>query len=287
MFFPRGMPRNFTNQVFTLEDAVAGIQKYISNAPHPFLAYFHFYPPHIPYKTREDFVDIFDDGWAAPRKPKHVLSEDKEEADYNKQRRYYDEFIAYVDAEFGRLFYSLMRDGLLDNTYLIFTSDHGELFERGILGHITPTLYEPVIHIPLIISKPGQENREDIFSPTSSTDLLPTLLHAAGKPIPTWTEGQVLPTFSSIEPLSDRSIFAVEAKSSPKNGPLSKATYSLIKGNLKLIHYSGMEGLSEKFELYNIKDDPEELDNMFNPTNSMAAELRNELIVTINPYKSP
>ena len=65
---------------------------------------------------------------------------------------------------------------MLDDTYVIVTSDHGEMFERGIRGHVTPTLYEPVIRVPLLIAKPGQREREDVYAPTSCVDLLPTLL---------------------------------------------------------------------------------------------------------------
>ena len=125
------------------------------------------------------------------------------------QRRMYDEFVSYVDAEFGRLFAKFEENGTLDNTIVILTSDHGEMFERGILGHGTFGLYDPVIHIPLMIWRPGQTQRVDVFERTSAVDVLPTLLHVTGQPIPDLVEGAILPTFSAAAADSERSIFCL------------------------------------------------------------------------------
>ncbi len=65
--------------------------------------------------------------------------------------------ILYADKEFGRFFDYLDSSGLLDNTWVVLTSDHGEMFERGIDGHDTEVLYEPVIRIPLMIFEPGRK----------------------------------------------------------------------------------------------------------------------------------
>ncbi len=82
---------------------------------------------------------------------------------------------------------------------MIVTSDHGELFERGELGHATALMYAPVTHIPLLISAPKQQARSDFHSVTSNVDLLPTLLNIAGKEIPEWVEGKILPGFGGNE----------------------------------------------------------------------------------------
>ena len=69
------------------------------------------------------------------------------------------------------------------------------MFERGILGHMTPSMHQPVIHTPLVIFPPKQTTRLDIYQPTSAVDLLPTLARIAALDIPTWAEGQILPSF--------------------------------------------------------------------------------------------
>ena len=116
-----------------------------------------------------------------------------------KKRTNYDEFILYVDHEFGRLMENLESNGLLDNTWVILTSDHGELFERGIAGHLTPVLYQPVIRVPLLIFEPGRTIRQDVYSNTSTVDLLPTLLHVTGQKLADWSEGTPLPPFSTAQ----------------------------------------------------------------------------------------
>ncbi|MBE9474805.1 MAG: sulfatase, partial [Chloroflexi bacterium] len=269
--FPRGLPSTNAGPIqYLLEDATEWVQHQISSAPQPFLGYFHFLPPHEPYNPHKDFINIFSDEWQPVSKPQHHFSQEFTDKELNRKRKNYDEYIAYADAEFGKLVDYMRDTGLLDNTILVLTSDHGEMFERGILEHITATLYEPITWVPLIISRPGQTERIDVNSPTSCTDLLPTLLHAAGKPIPEWTDGQVLPTFSDHEVNSERSIYTIEAKSNPKPSPLSKGTVAMVKDRYKLIYYFGYDGFEAQYEMYDLINDPEELDDLYSETNTIA-----------------
>jgi arylsulfatase len=210
-----------------------------------------------------------------------AFSHDKSEEFLNEQRRFYDEYIAFVDAEFGRFVDFLDRSGVLEDTYFIVTSDHGQLFEREIHGHVTSTLYEPLIHIPLLISKPGQKEREDVLTPTSSVDLLPTLAHIAGKPFPDWCEGQILPTFHQTNPESGRSIYTVEAKMNPKSTSLKVGTVSIMKDRYKLVHYFGYEAKKDDYEFYDLENDPEELEDLYPSRGKLATELKAELLAKL------
>jgi arylsulfatase A-like enzyme len=281
--FPRGVPNLYDEQLpsflfFTLEEAIDWVTSRLPNAPTPYFGYVHLMPPHNDYTTRQDFVDIFLDDWRPDPKPEHFFTEGHPEDFLNVQRRYYDEYIAYVDAEFGRLIRSLEQSGILDDTYLILTSDHGEMFERGIYTHITPTLYEPIIRIPLLISIPELAKRRDVFSPTSCVDILPTVLHIIGQEIPSWCEGQVLPTFKGETPRADRLIYAVEAKENQKSGPLRSGTVALISGQHKLVHYFGFQNFENEFELYDIQEDPEELVDIYQVDKSVASDLTHALM---------
>jgi len=223
--------------------------------------------------TRRDFKDIFEDDYEPISKPKHFFSQGYGNEHLNNLRRDYDEYLAYADNQFGRL-YSFMEDnGIFDTSYVIFTSDHGELFERGIHGHLTQTLFEPILRVPLIISKPRQDKREDVYNPTSSVDILPTLMHLYNQPIPEWCEGDVLPNFSAVPLQVDREIYTVEAKSNPKYGSLKKASIALQKGDYKLVRYMGYPGYHNEFECFNIKQDPDELNNIFSLENKAVGEL--------------
>ncbi len=285
--YPRGTPKFAGSSFFLLEHIIDGIKALIGSSPQPFLAYFHPLPPHSPYNPRSEFIGLFDDGWAPVAKKLHFFSQGKSNERLNQLRCHYDEYIAYVDAEFGRLYDFMEQTGILDNTYVVFTSDHGEMFERGIVEHSTPTLYEPIIRIPLLIFKPKQQQREDVYTPTSCVDLLPTFLQVTGQAIPDWCEGEVLPTFSGKEASSGHSIFSVEAKRNPKHAPLTIATVALVKDQYKLIHYFGYDGYENEYELYDVVNDPEEMEDLYLSRKSIVADLQSELEQKLREVNQP
>ena len=286
--FPLGLPStNGTPFFFLLEDAIDWVMNQIGSSMRPYLGYFHFFPPHEPYNTRVEFIDRFKDGMVPLAKPAHFFTQGFTEKTIRKQRREYDEYIAYVDSEFGRLYDFLEQHDLMKNTCVVLTSDHGEMFERGIVEHNTPTLFEPVIHVPLVIHRPGQNERVDVNTTTNSVDILPTLTHMMGLPNPDWSEGVVLPGFSDVEIKADRSIYCVEAKTNPKNAPLKKVTVALIKDNYKLIFYSGYKGYTGVYEMYNLAEDPDEMNNIYSEDNSTAIDIKNELQVKLNQVNQP
>ncbi len=260
--FPRGIPNIKGRYYFLLEEAIDWIQTQLSSLPQPYLAYYHLLPPHDPYNTRQEFMNVFRDGWIPVSKPEHFFSKGVVEKTLVRNRRLYDEFILYVDAEFGRLYDFMQKTGALDNTWVVLTSDHGELFERGILGHTTETLHEPLIQVPLLVFPPGQQTRIDVHTPTSCIDLLPTLLQVTGQTIPDWCEGEVLPPFSGADPDPERPIFVMDGKENLKLEPLKKASFAIRKGHYKLMFYSGFKGYHQRIEVHNLETDPEELINL-------------------------
>jgi arylsulfatase A-like enzyme len=226
---------------------------------------------------------MFVDDWKPERKRNGPFSGAFHQRRLNRERRRYDEYIANVDAELGRLFDFMRSSGLLENTYLILTSDHGEMFERGIWGHLTPTLYEPVIRTPLVIVKPGQAHRQDIHINTSCVDILPTILSLAGLDIPEECEGEILPPFNGSRDDPQRTIFCLEAKTNPKQSPLTTASFALLKGSDKLIHYIGYN-MDEKYksEMYHLAGDPEEMKDLYSKSDPLARELQEILLSKID-----
>ncbi len=264
--YPRGITKN-GHFPFLLEQAIDGIGALLPSLQKPFLGYFHFFPPHDPYNTHRDFCGHFeDDGYEPISKPVDIFHDRNQPFDANNIRREYDEFILHVDREFGRLYEHLVENGFLDNTWLILTSDHGEMFERGLIGHDTPLLYEPLIRIPLMIFEPGRRTRTDVHVPTSTIDILPTLLHVTGQHSVDWTEGVVLPPFSNSYTSLNRSNYVLEAKHNDKNAPFTVATTALIKENFKLLYFFGYDELGpggERIELFDLEKDPVELNNIY------------------------
>ncbi|MDA1329464.1 MAG: sulfatase [Chloroflexi bacterium] len=261
--FPRGLPQNH-DLYYLLEDLMDWAIGYIPSMPQPYAAYLHIMPPHDPYNPRQDFIGAFADQPAlVPEKPSHFFSDGRAQAFLDEKREEYDEYIAYVDAEFGRLVNSLDQQGALENTWVVFTSDHGELFERGIYRHITPVLYESLIRVPLLIRAPGQLARQDVQSLTSSIDILPTLIDQLKIQDQTSREGRVLPPW--LAPDSNRTVFAVEAKSNAKRGPINHGTIAALQSGKKLVHYFGYGGYESEHEFYDLENDPEELANRYDP----------------------
>lgn len=263
--------------LFKIEDAIDWIIEITSKVSNPFLGYFHLLPPHETYRPRAEFLNMFaEDHFFLPEKPEHFFTEGVSEESQQTNCRLYDEYTAHVDSEFGRLIKKLEENGTLDNTYIILTSDHGQLFERGIHGHHQPVLYESVIHTPLVIHTPGQIEGTNIYSVTSAVDLVPTILHLAREPVGDNFEGQVLPGLGG-EQGSQRVVFSTHARRNAKISPLNKVTFAAIQWPWKLIEYRGYDGLADFDELFDLENDPEELINLANEKPSIVSILKEEL----------
>lgn len=272
--YPLGLPNN--TEQFLLSDIVNGAIHTLQNLDEPGFAYLHFYPPHENYCPEQKFLGKFSEGWQPSEKPIHRLSQDKKPYSVlNPLNQYYDEYLLSWDAEVSRLFQYLKDSGLLDRSYVIITADHGELNERGEEGHFTPLIFNPLIHIPLIISQPGQKRRTDIYTPTNSVDVLPTLAYLTGNPIPDWAEGVLLPGFGGVED-PQRSILSIDAKTNAAFAPLTKLTISLLKDHHRLTYYS-YPG-DQQLELYNLEEDPEELNDLHPSQPIIGQYLRDELL---------
>jgi len=160
---------------------------------HLFDVHFDFVPP-PPYDKKFDptyasWVDgkdfLFDERYAAgmqPRDLQHLLA-------------LYDGEIAWTDSILGKLRADLEKAGLLEDTVLAITSDHGtELFEHLDKGH-RKTLYDEVIRTPLIVRYPAKLPPGCRVKELSrGIDVGPTLLDLAGFPVPEDTLGMSLAT---------------------------------------------------------------------------------------------
>jgi len=287
--FPRGVPSATAISNFTIEDAVEYLADRLTSVPQPFVGYFHFLPPHEPYHTSQEFFNYFKgDGFKPLEKPIDILARHPPRG-AEKRRIEYDEFILYCDREFNRLYNSLEESGLLENTWLVLTSDHGEMFERGVIGHSTDVLYQPVVRIPLMIFEPGREAGMDIFDNTSAVDVLPTLTHLTGESTPDWTEGVILPPFAPTRQIPNRNIYVVRANNNGQYAPLTQASTTLVRENYKLHYYFGYpevppDGL---IRLFDIRSDPEEMVDLYSSKKGIASELLNELKTKLKEVDEP
>jgi arylsulfatase A-like enzyme len=272
--YPLGLP-DHTEQ-FLISEIVDGAIHKLQGLEEPGFVYFHFYPPHENYRPTKRFHEMFSDGWQPPEKPVHRLSWGKiPYPTLNELNQDYDEYIASWDTEVSRLFQYLQDSGLLERSYVIVTADHGELNERGERGHFTPMIFDPLIHVPLAVFQPGQNQRQDVYTATSSVDVLPTLAQLLGKPVPAWTEGELLPGLGGEESL-ERSIYSMDAKTNASFAPLTKTSISLMKHRHRLTYYGYPD--DGQFEFYNLEEDSEELHDLYPSQPSLARLMKEELL---------
>lgn len=156
-------------------------------------AYVHSMDPHAPYgapRDRDRFTDDYVErrSFAGHLPGKHQRGELEPPLAPDEQQHIadlYDGEVAYADAMLGELLDGLGARGMLDDTVVVFTADHGEeLFEHGGLGH-GYDLSEVMLHVPLVLAGPGVPAGEVVETPVTTTAVHATLLRLAGlAPLP-------------------------------------------------------------------------------------------------------
>jgi arylsulfatase A-like enzyme len=285
--YPLGLPKFGGTNSFLLEDSIDWLVENSGALDVPSLTYYHLLPPHKPYNTRREFHNRFlDDNFYPPQKPEHFMTYGISYQEHLEARRLYDEYVLFVDAEIKRLFDLLSSKGTLDKFWIILTSDHGELFERGIHAHGKPSMHRPLVNIPLLIFPPGQEHRIDVHQPTSSIDILPTLLSITGKKIPSWLEGIPLPPFNPAYQ-GDREIYVVDGQYSDIGQPYSNASIMLRQAEYKLIYHFGKKEDyaalpdQESVELFDLDADPEEMNNLADKQPELVKRMMQKILVKL------
>jgi arylsulfatase A-like enzyme len=132
--------------------------------------YLHLLPPHAPYDAPPPFGGRFDPDYTGSLHGRpDTLARLNEEAtpldprDLAHLRFEYQENLAYADHQAGRLLDGLAALGLLDRSLVIVAADHGEAFrEHGVLLH-NSTVYEEMIHVPLLLRVPSETRWPDRF----------------------------------------------------------------------------------------------------------------------------
>jgi choline-sulfatase len=162
-----------------------------------FFTYVHTIDPHVPYDPPDEFLSLYKKGeytgQVAPRKTPDQLAEAKKNppkitfnaADKQYLKDLYDGEVSYHDHYLGLFIERLQKLGLYDDTIFVVTADHGEEFdEHGSWGH-GHSVYQELLWIPYIVRFPGVvPAAKRISEATSSMTIFPTVLEAAGVPLP-------------------------------------------------------------------------------------------------------
>lgn len=270
--------------------ATRWIRDYSDEAP--FYLHIGFVGPHDPFDPPKRFLDMYEgrdvpaprfdrDGLSAkpPQYKRHMESclnttdwgrgpghgswtidlRDKTVDDLKRMRRHYYAEITQIDEQIGNILSELERRGILDETLILFTSDHGDnLGDHELMYKWLMT--DQAVRVPMVIRLPGMSRAgsvdTDLFS---HIDIGPTLLNMLGIEIPARLDGA-----SNLRRLQ---------QGDPDDAPdtvYCEDNYILMARSMdrKYIHYAGQE----HGELYNMESDPWEETNLYG-TEEYDAEL--------------
>lgn len=283
--YPLGYPTVATGSgSYRLDDVVDGVTDTIMGLPEPFFGYVHLYPPHAPYRPKKQYYDAFKDQLlTVPNRPVTPFDGNETVEQLAEQQNLYGAFIAEMDAEFGRMMAMLEAQGKLDNTWVVFTADHGELFSNQYSGHTTELLSDDLVHVPLMVFTPDDRERRDQFEVTSCVDLLPTLLNAVGVTADERYEGSLLPRFGGDD-VVDRAAFALDARRLHRNAPFTEMTSLTMRHKqYKVERYIGYDGIDDFDRLFDLENDPLEEKNIAQSKRGVAADLFDLLHSHVTP----
>ncbi|XP_073480630.1 arylsulfatase K isoform X1 [Aquarana catesbeiana] len=176
-------------------------------------------------------------------------------------RAYYYAMCAETDGIMGEIISALTDTGLLNTTYVLYTSDHGELAMEH-RQFYKMSMYEGSAHIPLLIMGPNIKPGTTISNIVSLVDLYPTMLEIAGLPVPRNISGYslvpLLSATSQNEILPD--FHPNWALSQFHGSDVNASTYMLRDNYWKYIAYSDGDSVSP--QLFDLSADPDELRNV-------------------------
>jgi arylsulfatase A-like enzyme len=271
-----------------------------------FFLFFHTFEAHAPYQPREPYFVRFGgklktlnagqpvwleaDGFEDAVRPRYLLFHPPNYANgvtYPKRvlgppdrelaTALYDSGLAYIDQQVSALLGYLESEGLLDDTIVVVTSDHGEsLYEHGLVGH--SSLYDQDLKVPLVIAAPlGAARGRRVSAQVRSVDIAPTLADLAGLPPFAAADGKSLVPFLRGEPAPARDAWSY-ALSTTRGVSLRTAGRKLIAQDTIFDPFRG------GFEVYDLHHDPGELRNL--STAVTAGRLRQNLVRVVKPAAS-
>lgn len=227
----------------------------------PFFMWMHYWDPHDPVlKPPSEFIEDIE------FRNQHLPFVDQTPIDEHWDKFYARE-VNYLDQQIGRLIDGLKERGLYENTVIVITADHGEGLSDGNARHNWPShrhVYQEQVHVPLLMRAPSLPKGVVIDSVATTADIAPTILDLAGFEIPE-VDGHSLRSAWQGEESEHRYVYADQINGYDINAtairerPDMQFLYMIADSEWKLIYRPATPG---KSELFNIKSDPLELQNV-------------------------
>lgn len=270
-----------------VEKGVRWIQERAPSVGTPWLLSINIGAPHFPHIVPPDLWELYADhedlpvhGPEAPSAGHphaldlraHFDTDGFGAEDIRGLRRGYYGAVSFVDRQLGRLLDALEGEGRLENTLVVYTSDHGEM-----LGHFGMwwkcSLYEDSARIPLLIAGPGFGRGQRVRTPVTSLDLQASLFEALGRERPASWRGEALQEVKPME--SDRVAF-----SEYHGHGVRHSSYMIRRGRWKYLHHAYP---GAPHQLFNVERDPWELRNLIADEPAIAADLHRHLLDICDP----
>ncbi|MGQ0764481.1 MAG: sulfatase [Gemmatimonadota bacterium] len=237
----------------------------------PFFAFLNYYDAHGPYAPPAPYDTLFLGRRPVVRDPG---LDSYTPVELQELEAGYDASIAYLDERLRELFGALDSRGVLENTIVIVTSDHGEEFnEHGVMNHGS-SLYFPSVHIPLMVVWPGRiPSGSVVTTPVTLRDVPATILDLIGGPVRGALPGSSLAlqwTNDGTPAASPRLAELDWARNLP-SGPIGHGDMKSVADDSGLRYIRRGDGHEE---LYNVVADPLEARNLAGDSSFVAAVSR-------------
>ena len=196
----------------------------------------------------------------------------------HRQRAYYLANVTMIDEKVGQILEALEQNGYLENSIVIFTSDHGDCLTDH--GHSQKwTMYDLITRVPLTIWAPGLfPHGQSIEALCQQMDLGPTILEWAGVAVPPDLEAISLRPAIEGENWAGRDyVFAEQAKDGIFTGT---EFMTMVRGrDWKLVHF-----LDEAYgQLFDLQQDPDEVNNLWD--DPMSAQKKQEMLAVLREWR--
>lgn len=246
----RSVPPECTNDGFIAAQSEAWLDRY--EGDQPFLLWTSFVGPHPPYRAPGEYGEQYHpDQLPSPKFIDDAPFPDTYARQIRQARAQYYGMIEHIDDAVGRLLAILDRRGLADNTVVIFTSDHGDMFGDRMLRD-KRHLFEPSVKVPLVIRGPGFQAGWRARVLSESVDLPVTMAAIGGvdKPreLPRRPGLDLRKLTDSYDPTSRDELFAAMGSALMLRTAAWKLIYDPEQGGARF--------------LFNLADDPGEARNL-------------------------
>lgn len=283
---PLPLPEEDRYDSFTGREAVKWIDGY--GKDRPFYLMVGFQGPHDPFDAPAEYRAMYDpsaitpgifDPPAAPVPEylKQLLAltdlEDMSVGHMQEMIVAYYSKVTHIDDYIGRIMEALRRRDMLDNTWIVYTSDHGEMLGDHRLTH-KMTFYESGLKIPCLIRPPGGTSSKKIDALTDQLDLSATLLDIANADPFTDSEGRSLKPLISAAPDVTLEELCKDVIFSELGGLVA-----VFDGRYKLVVEVQNR---EPLQMYDLESDPRELSNVVNQPS--VAPIQGELAQKIDDH---